>query len=86
MNDRSTWNSKTSNQMGEAKDAVAEVKDKVLEAKDKVLAVGDSMADRGMATADKIRAYAKANPFKAIAIAFAIGYFGMRVTRPLRWL
>jgi ElaB/YqjD/DUF883 family membrane-anchored ribosome-binding protein len=62
------------------------LQDKVVEVKDKVIEVKDKIVDRGGATAEKLRSFARAHPLKTIAIAFALGFIGMRVTRPLRWL
>jgi ElaB/YqjD/DUF883 family membrane-anchored ribosome-binding protein len=62
------------------------VKDKIVEVRDKVIEVKDTLIDRAGATAEKVRHFARVHPLKAIAIAFAVGYVGMRVTRPLRWL
>jgi ElaB/YqjD/DUF883 family membrane-anchored ribosome-binding protein len=77
----------TGNEMGETvKDKIVEVRDKVIDVKDKVIDVKETLIDRGGATAEKVRRFARAHPLKAIAIAFAVGYVGMRVTRPLRWL
>jgi ElaB/YqjD/DUF883 family membrane-anchored ribosome-binding protein len=68
------------------KDKIVEVKDKVIEVKDKVIEVKETLIGRGGATAEKVRRFARVHPLKTIAIAFAVGYVGMRVTRPLRWL
>jgi ElaB/YqjD/DUF883 family membrane-anchored ribosome-binding protein len=61
-------------------------KDRIVEARDKVIEVKGTLIDRGGAAAEKVRGFARVHPLKAIAIAFAVGYVGMRVTRPLRWL
>jgi len=68
------------------KDIAVEVKEKVVELTDRLGEVKSTVLQRGSSIAEKIRKYATANPMKAVAIAFAAGYFGMRVTRPLRWL
>ena len=62
------------------------ITDTFIAVRDKVMDVKDMAFTRGGAIADQVRKFAKAHPLKAIAMAFAVGYVGMRVTRPLRWL
>ena len=60
--------------------------DRVMDTIVKVFDAKDKVVKQGSATLETVRQFAKANPFKALAIAFAVGYVGMRITRPLRWL
>jgi ElaB/YqjD/DUF883 family membrane-anchored ribosome-binding protein len=53
---------------------VEELKSKVVEAKEQVMAKGSAFLDRATATI-------KANPLKSVAIAFGVGYIGMRIFR-----
>ncbi len=50
------------------------IKHKVVEAKDQAYTRGSDVLDR-------MSAMIKAHPFKAVAIAFATGYIGMRLFR-----
>lgn len=68
------------------KDRVVEARDKIVEVKDKVIEIKDQVADRGSAALKGVRSFVTANPLKAVAVAFGIGFVGMRVTRMLRWL
>ncbi len=77
---------KFKDKMNDVKATVAEIKEKMIEVKDQAIVVKDNVIDRGGAMATKVRTFVTAHPLKAIAIAFAVGYVGMRVTRPLRWL
>lgn len=70
----------------DAKSTMAEIKEKMIEVKDQAIVVKDNVIDRGGKMATQVRTFVTAHPLKAIAIAFAVGYVGMRVTRPLRWL
>jgi ElaB/YqjD/DUF883 family membrane-anchored ribosome-binding protein len=72
--------------IGEVKDKVGEVGDSLSDVKDKVIEVKDQMMDRGGMLAERVRTFTRKNPMQAIAIAFAVGFWGMRITRPLRWL
>ena len=53
---------------------VGEIKDKVVEVKDQAMSRGGAILDR---TTDFI----KANPLKSVAVAFGVGYVGMRLFR-----
>jgi len=53
---------------------VDEIKNKAFEAKDQVI-------DRGSDMLDNLTNVIKANPIKAVAIAFGAGYIGMRLFR-----
>jgi len=53
---------------------VDQLKSRVIEVKDQAMSRGSDMLDR---TCDLI----KAHPIKSVAIAFAAGYFGMRLFR-----
>lgn len=55
-------------------DKVDELKTRVVEAKEQVMA-------RGGAFLDRATALIKANPLKSVAIAFGVGYLGMRIFR-----
>jgi ElaB/YqjD/DUF883 family membrane-anchored ribosome-binding protein len=50
------------------------IKNKAFEAKDQVI-------DRGGDMLDSLTTFVKANPIKAVAIAFGAGYIGMRLFR-----
>ena len=67
-------------------EALSDFRDKVVEVKDAAVEVKDEVLKRGSATLESLRRMVVASPLKAVAIAFGIGYVGMRLTRPLRWL
>jgi ElaB/YqjD/DUF883 family membrane-anchored ribosome-binding protein len=52
-------------------------KGKLVDVKDKVVKTGD-------ATIDQTKAFVIARPLTALAIAFGVGYLGMRVLRAVR--
>ncbi len=58
----------------QGQEKVGELKTKVVEAKEQVMA-------RGGAFLDRATAMIKANPLKSVAIAFGVGYIGMRIFR-----
>jgi len=51
------------------------------EIKTRVIEVKDEAMTRGNAVVDKATDFIKANPLKAVGIAFGIGYVGMRLFR-----
>jgi len=53
---------------------VDQIKTRVVEVKDQALAKGNAFLDRASELI-------KANPLKSVAIAFGVGYFGMRLFR-----
>ena len=53
---------------------VDQIKTRVVEVKDQAMAKGNAFLDRASETI-------KANPLKSVAIAFGVGYFGMRLFR-----
>lgn len=68
------------------KDKVIEAKEKIVEIKDMVIEVKDNAMDRSNSMFASLKRTIVASPFTAVAIAFGLGYVGMRITRPLRWL
>lgn len=66
------------------KEKLEAVKETVLDVKEKVLDAKDKVVETGTAGIDKVRSFAVANPLKTIAIAFGVGYIGMRITRMFR--
>jgi ElaB/YqjD/DUF883 family membrane-anchored ribosome-binding protein len=59
---------------GELKDRAGEIKTKVIEVKDQAMT-------KGTAVADQAANFIRANPMKAVGIAFGLGYIGMRLFR-----
>jgi ElaB/YqjD/DUF883 family membrane-anchored ribosome-binding protein len=57
----------------------AAIKDRAVEMKDRAVEVKDQAFTRGNAILDQATDFIKANPFKAVGIAFAAGYVGMRL-------
>ena len=49
--------------------------------KNKAIEVKDEAFSRGNAALDQVTGFIKANPLKAVAIAFGAGYIGMRLFR-----
>jgi ElaB/YqjD/DUF883 family membrane-anchored ribosome-binding protein len=91
MNNDTMKNFGSSKSIGKAherdvREIAEEVKVKVVELKDRAIEAKDNVLKRGGSAAEKVRDFTTANPLKAVAIAFAFGFFAMRVTRPLRWL
>ena len=58
----------------EGGERVDQIKTRVVEVKDQALAKGNAFLDRASELI-------KANPLKSVAIAFGVGYFGMRLFR-----
>lgn len=84
-------NEKVSTFYGIAKDGDSEgndrlevVKEKLLDVKNKVIEAKNKVVMRGNVTVEKTRTFVSARPLTAIAIAFGVGYIGMRVTRLFR--
>lgn len=55
--------------------------DKVDEIRNRAMDVKQQVFDRGNAVVDRTTTYIKANPIKSVAIAFGVGYIGMRLFR-----
>ena len=64
-----------------AKDFVDQGSEKVDQIKHRVVEVKDQAMARGNAFLDNVTSLVKANPLKSVAIAFGIGYIGMRLFR-----
>ena len=77
--------SAASEKLGQLKDKVRGLVDqgeeKVDAIKHKVIDVKDQAVTRGSAVLDRAESFIKANPLKAVGIAFGIGYIGMRLFR-----
>ena len=67
----------TSDKLEDVKERLLHVKNRFIEAKNKVVM-------RTNVTVEKTRTFVSARPLTAIAIAFGVGYIGMRVTRLFR--
>ena len=63
------------------KNFVDQGQEKVSAIKDRVIDVKDQAVTRGEAVMDRTVELIKANPLKAVGIAFGIGYIGMRLFR-----
>ena len=63
------------------KNLVDQGQEKVSAIKDRVIDVKEQAVTRGNALMDQATVYIKANPLKAVGIAFGIGYIGMRLFR-----
>lgn len=63
------------------KDFVGKGEKRFDEVKSRIIDVKDQAADKGSAFLDKAESFIKANPLKAVGIAFGIGYVGMRLFR-----
>ncbi len=57
-----------------AEERATKIKDRAIEVKDEAMSRGNALIER---TADII----KANPLKAVGVAFGVGYLGMRLFR-----
>jgi ElaB/YqjD/DUF883 family membrane-anchored ribosome-binding protein len=67
---------------GNGMDAIKEgVHQKVDEIKNRVVEVKDQAMSRGTEVLDRVTDFIKANPLKAVGIAFGAGYLGMRIFR-----
>jgi ElaB/YqjD/DUF883 family membrane-anchored ribosome-binding protein len=64
-----------------ARGLVDQGQEKAAELKSKVIDVKDEAVTRGNALLDKATDFIKANPLKAVGIAFGVGYIGMRLIR-----
>ena len=64
-----------------ARGLVDQGQEKASEIKAKVIDVKDEAVTRGNVLLDKATDFIKANPMKAVGIAFGIGYIGMRLIR-----
>ena len=63
------------------KNLVDQGQEKVNAIKDRVIDVKDQAVSRGNVYLDKATDFIKANPLKAVGIAFGVGYIGMRLFR-----
>ena len=63
------------------KGLVDQGQEKVHQLKDRVVEVKQEAVTNGNEYLDRASELIKANPFKAIAIAFGVGYIGMRLFR-----
>lgn len=63
------------------KNIVDQGQEKVAAIKDRVIDVKDQAVTKGNAVLDQATTFIKANPLKAVGIAFGIGYIGMRLFR-----
>lgn len=64
-----------------AKDLVDQGQEKVGQMKTRVMGAKDQAVTRGNAYLDRATEMIRANPIKAVGIAFAAGYVGMRLFR-----
>ena len=64
-----------------AKDIVDHGSEKVDHIKHRVVEVKDQAMAKGNAFIDDVTGLIKANPLKSVAIAFGVGYIGMRLFR-----
>ena len=86
MNNGNNGNANVMNEkLGAIKDKVKGLVDqgeeKVDQIKHKVIDVKDQAVTRGSAILDRAETFIKANPLKAVGIAFGFGYLGMRLIR-----
>jgi ElaB/YqjD/DUF883 family membrane-anchored ribosome-binding protein len=82
-------NVKTSTLYDTTKDLASEgsdklVKERLLDVKNKVIEAKHKVVMRGNVMVEKTRTFVSARPLTAIAIAFGVGYIGMRVSRLFR--
>lgn len=64
-----------------AKVLVDQSHDKVDQIKNRVLSAKDQAMSRGNVYVDRATTFIRANPLKAVGIAFGVGYLGMRLIR-----
>lgn len=64
-----------------AKDIVDQGSEKVEQLKTRVVEVKDQAMAKGNALLDNVTTMVRANPLKSVAIAFGVGYLGMRIFR-----
>ena len=64
-----------------AKDIVDQGSEKVQEFKTRVVEVKDKAMARGGDFLERVTTLIKANPLRSVAIAFGVGYIGMRLFR-----
>lgn len=83
--DNNNGNVKVDRKIDSLKDSVRDLVDqgqeKVSAIKDKVVDVKQQAVTKGSAYLDRTTDFIKANPIKAVAIAFGAGYIGMRLFR-----
>jgi ElaB/YqjD/DUF883 family membrane-anchored ribosome-binding protein len=77
----SSFDQKLDSLKEKAKDIVDQGSEKVDQIKSRVVDVKEKAMARGNAFLDRATAMIKANPLKSVAIAFGVGYFGMRLFR-----
>ncbi|MEJ7596521.1 MAG: hypothetical protein WKG01_01320 [Kofleriaceae bacterium] len=65
---------KVSNLVDQGQEKASAIKDRVLEVKDQAVTRGEDVLDRAVELI-------KANPIKAVGLAFGVGYIGMRLFR-----
>jgi ElaB/YqjD/DUF883 family membrane-anchored ribosome-binding protein len=63
------------------KGVVDQGQEKVHELKNKVVDVKQQAVTKGNEVLDKATSFIRANPIKAVGIAFGVGYIGMRLFR-----
>ena len=85
MNNGNNGNNTMDDKLGSLKDRVRGVVDsgheKVDHLKTKVIDVKEQAVTRGSAILDRAQEFIRANPLKAVGIAFGVGYLGMRLIR-----
>lgn len=85
MNNGNNGSATSSDKLGAIKDKVKGLVDqgeeKVDALKHKVIDVKDQAVTRGSAVLDRAETFIRANPLKAVGIAFGVGYIGMRLFR-----
>jgi ElaB/YqjD/DUF883 family membrane-anchored ribosome-binding protein len=64
-----------------ARDFVDQGSEKVSQIKERVVDVKDRAMERGNVYLDRVTEMIKENPIRSVAIAFGIGYIGMRLFR-----
>lgn len=62
------------NVVGQSQEKVDQIKSRVVDAKDQAVTRGNALLDRATE-------FIRANPLKAVGIAFGVGYIGMRLLR-----
>jgi len=65
----------------DGKERAADLKEKAVDLKDKAIDLKDQALERGSSLLDATTEAIKANPLKAVGIAFGVGYVAMRIFR-----
>jgi ElaB/YqjD/DUF883 family membrane-anchored ribosome-binding protein len=85
MNNANQGNGNADNKLGAIQDRVKGLVDqgheKVDQIKSRVMDAKDQAVTRGSAVLDRATDFIRANPLKAVGIAFGAGYIGMRLFR-----